>query len=100
MKCYRTWFKLNARTVRSVRTPTGETQSAEVGELCAQGSGGAALASQLDIDLGLMSHFSGSRDEAEYGRVRVQPQAFQDDILRVALTTVSARAEQSSLAPC
>ena len=33
-----------------------------------------------------------SRDEAEYGRVRVQPQAFQDDILRVALNTASARA--------
>ena len=30
-------------------------------------------------------------DEAEYGRVRVQPPAFQDDILRVAQTTSSAR---------
>ena len=73
MKAYRTWFKLNARTLISVRTPTGTTQSVEVGELCAQGSGGAALASQLDIDLGLKSHFAGSSDEVEYGRVRGQP---------------------------
>ena len=69
MKAYRTWFKLNAKTVISVRTPSGTTQTEQVGELCAQGSGGAALASQLDIDLGLKSHFAGSRDEAEYGRV-------------------------------
>ena len=95
MKAYRTWFKLNSRTVISVRTPAGMTEPEEVGELCAQGSGGAALASQLDIDMGLKSHFEGSTDEAEYGRVRVRPQAFQDDILRVAKNTSSARAGAS-----
>ena len=92
MKAYRTWFKLNSRTVISVRTPSGQTETEEAGELCAQGSGGAALASQLDIDLGLDSHFAGSRDEAKYGSVRVRPQAFQDDILRVAQQTAGARA--------
>ena len=62
MKAYRTWFKLNSRTVINVRTPMGLTESEEAGELCAQGSGGAALASQLDVDLGLKSHFAGSTD--------------------------------------
>ena len=92
MQAYRTWFKFNSRTLISVRTQSGITEPEEVGELCAQGSGGAALASQLDIDMGLKSHFEGSTDEAEYGRVWVRPQAFQDDILRVAKNTSSARA--------
>jgi hypothetical protein len=92
MKAYRTWFKLNSRTVIKVRTPMGLTESQEAGELCAQGSGGASLASQLDVDLGLKSHFSGSMDKPGYGSVSVWPQAFQDDILRVAQNTASARA--------
>ena len=50
------------------------------------------LASQLDIDLGLRSHFSGSTDKAGYERVCVRPQAFQDDILRLAQNTASTRA--------
>ena len=97
MKAYRTWFKLNSKTVITVRTPSGRTNSEEAGELCAQGSSGAALASQLDIDLGLKSHFAGSSDEPGYGQVCVRPQAFQDDILRAAPNTVSARAGATKL---
>ena len=92
MKAYKTWFKLNSKTVISVRTPAGLTEAKEAEELCAQGSGGAALASQLDIDLGLKSHFASSTDEPGYGRVCVRPQAFQDAILRAAQNTSSARA--------
>ena len=52
---------------------------------------GAALASQLDIDLGVESYFKNSQDESKYGSVRIQPQSFQDDILRVAPNLSSAR---------
>ena len=48
-KAYRMWFKLNSKTIITVKTPAGPTESKEVHELVAQGSGGAALASQLDI---------------------------------------------------
>ena len=88
---YRMWFKMNAKTVISVATPTGMTEPGEAGELCGQGSAGAALASQLDIDLGISCYFKNSSEEASYGSVRIQPQTFQDDILRVAPTLASAR---------
>ena len=91
LKTYRMWFKMNSKTLISVATPSGMTESAEAGELCGQGSAGAALASQLDIDLGISCYFKSSTDEAKYGSVRIQPQTFQDDILRVAPTLASAR---------
>ena len=91
-QAYRTWCKLNKKTVISVRTPCGLTKSDEAGELCAQGSGGAALASQTDIDSGVQCYFQNRRDEAKYGSVRVLPQLYQDDVLRVAPSVSSARA--------
>ena len=88
---YRVWFKLNIKAVISVVTLSGETESGEAGELCRQGSAGAALARQLDIDQGVSCYFKDSQDEASYGSVRIQPQSFQDDILRVAPSFESAR---------
>ena len=72
-KAYRVWFLLNSKTSISVKTPDDQTDYKEAGELCGQGSTGAALASQLDIDLGVNSYFKSSRDEIKYGKVRVQP---------------------------
>ena len=83
---------MNSNTVISVATLSGLTEQGEAGELCGQGSAGATLASQLDIDLGIRCYFQNSSDEASYGSVRIQPQSFQDDILRVAPTLASARA--------
>ena len=91
MKAYRMWFKLNSKTVIQVATPSGMTEKGEAGELCGQGSGGAALASQLDIDLGIKNYFENSKDEASYGSVRIQQQTFQDDIQRIAANVSSAR---------
>ena len=52
---------------------------------------GAALASQLNVDLGIESYFEGSGDEPYYGEVRLQPLAFQDDISRLATSTMTAQ---------
>ena len=65
-------------------TPAGTTKSAEAHDLVPQGSGGAARASGLDIALGLKKQFSGSTDKVWYGWVRCNPQAFQDNIARLA----------------
>ena len=92
MKAYRVWYKLNSKTVITVKTPAGSTDSKEAHELVAQGSGGAALASQLDIGNGVQCYFGNSTDEAKYGSVRIQPQCYQDDVLRVAPNVESARA--------
>jgi hypothetical protein len=90
-KAYRVWFKLNSKTKVTVRTPAGQTGHREVGELVGQGSGGAALASQLDVDLGVQSYFKSSLDEIKYGEVRVQPQEYQDDIAHAVPDITSAR---------
>ena len=82
-KAYRCWYNLNKITVITVDTPVGKTEKATVHEIVPQGSGGAALGSALDLALGLKQYFSGSLDEICYGRIRSQPQAWQDDILRV-----------------
>ena len=83
-KAYRCWYKLNKTTVITVNTPVGKTEKAKIHEIVPQGSGGAALGSALDLALGLKRYFSGSADEICYGRNQAQPQAWQDDILRVA----------------
>ena len=75
----------------SVKTPVGPTKFREAGELCGQGSAEAALTSQLDIVLGVQSYFRSSTDEISYGRVRVQPKEFQDDILHAVPDVSSAR---------
>ena len=90
-KAYRAWFKLNSKTQVTVKTPAGQTEHREVGELVGQGSGGAALASQLDVDMGVQSYLKSSLDEIQYGEVRVQPQEYQDDIAHALPDVSSAR---------
>ena len=41
--------------------------------------------------MGIKNYFSSSKDEIKYGRVRIQPQAFQDDILHAVPNIKSAR---------
>ena len=84
---YRACFLLNSKTSVSVKTPTGQTEFREAGELCGQGSTGASLASQLDIDMDIKTYFS----SIKYGTVRTQPQAFQDDLLHAVPDINSAR---------
>ena len=81
-KVYRAWFNLNKGTNIRVNTAVGMSDRADVGEVIGQGSAGGALASQVNIDKGLESYFKGSVDEMNYGRVRLQPLSFQDDIAR------------------
>ena len=49
-----------------------------------QGTSGASLVSQLNIDNGIDSYFHGSGDETFYGTVRLQPILFMDDCMRLA----------------
>ena len=58
------------------------SETALVGDCIGQGTAGAALVSQANLDHGLMDYFQDSKDEISYGGVRLQPLAYQDDILR------------------
>ena len=81
-KAARVWFKLNEGTEIAVKTATGVSETNVVGDCIGQGTARAALVSQVNLDLGLMDYFQDSKDEIYYGEVRLQPLAYQDDIMR------------------
>ena len=56
-----------------------------------QGTAGGALVSQANLDKGLMRYFSDSEDEIQYGSVRLQPLAYQDDVLRGSKDVTTAQ---------
>ena len=91
-KCYRLWYKLNKRVVLTARTGVGNTDPIEVDNVVAQGSSGASLASGLNIDIGVNDYFNDSTDEVFYGRVRLQPLLFCDDLNRLADNVRKTRA--------
>ena len=49
----RLWFKLNQNTEIRVKTSAGVTDTAFVGDVIGQGTAGAALVSQLNLDHGM-----------------------------------------------
>ena len=71
---------MNQRTQIRVKTTAGVTESAEAGDLVGQGTAGAGLVSQLNLDRGLQLYFSGSKDEMYYGKIRIEYSAYQDDV--------------------
>ena len=56
------------------------TATAEAGDLVGQGTAGAGLVSQLNLDRGMQNYFHSSSDELYYGKVRVEYSAYQDDV--------------------
>ena len=97
-KFYRVWYKLNQNTVIQVKTGAGMSAQGLAGPVTGQGGGGTALASALNLDLGLNSHFSGSKDEECYGRVRLQPLIYLDDTARASYNVNSMKAGNMKLA--
>ena len=81
-KSLRLWWKLNRRTVISVRTGLGNTEQGEAGAVLGQGSKGAGLGSMRTLDKLVEDYFSGSEDEDVIGSVRLQPLIWVDDLLR------------------
>ena len=71
----------------------GVTDYEEVGELIGQGTGGGAIVSAANLDGGVNDYFENSDDEIFYGNLRVQPLLYQDDVLRLSSSIVSARKE-------
>ena len=90
-KAYRIWFKLNKKEVICVKSASGISENAEAGEICPQGGFGEAIVSGHDLARGCQNYFVSSQDEANYGRVRTNPQLYQDDRLMVAASVNAAR---------
>ena len=96
-KLYRVWYRLTENTTIQVMTGAGLTARGLVGPVTGQGGGGAALASALNLDMGVNNYFKGSKDEECYGRIRLQPLIFVDDLLRGARDMNCLRAGCSKL---
>ena len=96
-KVYRTWYMMNKRTRITVKTGSGLTDEADVGEVVGQGTVGGALTSQVNIDQGVSRYFSLSKDEVNYGTIRLQPLILQDDVARLVEDIKSANAGNQKL---
>ena len=75
-----------------VRCGGGYSSWMEVADTLGQGSGGAALASQANLDKGITTIFKGSTDLVYYGTEPVSPLIFQDDVFSLSKTVNAARA--------
>ena len=74
------------------------TNTAEAGDLVGQGTAGAGLVSQLNLDRGMQSYFSSSSDELYYGRVRLEYSAYQDDVGKPSGTVKDANIHMVKMA--
>ena len=97
-KAARVWYQLNKDTEISVKTASGMTDTALVGDCIGQGTAGGALVSQANLDQGLMEHFENSSEEIDYGNVKLQPLAYQDDILKGSKDVLDAKVGNIRLA--
>ena len=72
-KCYQLWYLLNKRLKISIMTGAGTTEPVEVEGVVGQGTSGASLVSQLNIENGVNSYFHGSGVKSFYGTVGSSP---------------------------
>ena len=92
------WFKLNEGTEISVKTAGGMSETAQVGDCIGQGTAGAALVSQVNLDKGLEQYFGDGGEDLQYGNVIIRPLAYQDDIMKGSKNVVEAQAGNIKLA--
>ena len=97
-KAAKCWFKLNQNNRIKVKTAAGMLAAAEAGDLVGQGTAGAGLVSQLNLDMGLQHYLAGSDEEIYYGGVRVEYTAFQDDVGKPSRGVREAQAHMTKLA--
>ena len=97
-KAARVWYKLNKDTQVAVKTTCGMTETAEVGDCLGQGTAGAGLVLQANLDHGLNSYFQGCKEVMYYGETRIQPLSYQDDVGAPCLDVSMARVQASLLA--
>ena len=92
-KAVRMWYLLNRNTRISVKTAFGMTMEAEVGDCLGQGTSGAGLVSAANLDIGLQKCFNTSKEVMHYGKVRIQPLSYQDDVGSICTSVEMARSQ-------
>ena len=81
-----------------VKTTCAMTETAEVGDCLGQGTAGAGVVSQDNLDHGLNSYFPGCKDVMYYGETIIHPLGYQDDLGAPCLNVRMARVQASLLA--
>ena len=94
-KAARVWYKLNKDTVK---TTCGETKTAKVGDCLGQGTAGAGLVSQANLDHGLNKYYNSYMYVMNYGETRIQPLNYQDDVAVPCLNVNMGRSQTALLA--
>ena len=97
-KAARVWYKINKDTEVTVKTTCGDTKTAYVGDCLGQGTAGAGLVSQENLDHGLNGYFKSSKEVMYFGDTRIQPLSYQDDVAAPCLSVDMARAQATLLA--
>ena len=70
----------------------GVSDTAMVGDCIGQGTAGAALVSQVNLDQGLHQYFGDGGEDLEYGTVKIKPLAYQDDVMKGSKDVLGAQA--------
>ena len=81
-----------------MKTGGGVSDTAQVGDVIGQGTAGTALVSQVNLDQGLQQYFGNGVEDLEYGAIKVQPLAYQDDIMKGSKDVRGAQAGNIKLA--
>ena len=90
-KLYRLVYEMNKKSRIKVKTSVGMSDSREVEDLITQGSSEAGLVSTSNLASGVDDFFASSEHELSYGPLILQPQSFQDDLLRMCLDPESSQ---------
>ena len=90
-KPYRLVFELNKDNRITVRTPAGDLDKRETGENIAQGSNDGSLLSSSNLSSGVNDFFLDSECEVFYGLLKLLPQSFVDDIIRLCQDQIPAQ---------
>ena len=96
--CHQQWLKLNEQNEIRVKTSSGRTDTAMVGNVIGHGTAGAALVSQLNLDHELHSYFVGRSDDLYYGSIWFKYFAYQDDVGKPSAGVIEAQAANIKLA--
>ena len=89
-KTYRLIYKMNEKVNIQVKTPVGTSES-EVTNVVTQGGVDALLISSSNVAVGIKEAFEDSDKEVTYFELKLSPQSFMDDIMRLAENVESAQ---------
>ena len=90
-KAARIWYLMNRSTKITVKTPCGNTESAELSNCVGQGSASAGLVSATNLDRGIQKWFNESDKVMSFNTIRIQPMSYQDDTGSICDGAIMAR---------